>query len=248
MSQRIDPQMCSTYVLLLLAALPVGCKAKPAKPAGFADPTQMKHDPSVPFDRFWRKPGVDLNRYSKLYVADVNTSYMLKQTDWQKGERKKEIEQDVQALRVRTRNALLKAFREDKAFRFKVLDQATRDRDALILEMALIEVVPSKVVLNALGYAPFGVGLTLNALRTIGNDKSTVAFEAHARDAATGEILLLAADREAQQMAVVDLRALTWYSHADGIVNDWAKQFVRVLNQKPGEVIKDSPKFRLQPW
>src|SRR5688572_32655260 len=98
MSQRHESRVCSTCVLL--AALLVGCKAKPAEPAGFADPAQMKHDPSVPFDRFWRKPGADLNRYSKLHVADVNTAYMLKQTDWQKGERKKEIEQDVQALRA----------------------------------------------------------------------------------------------------------------------------------------------------
>jgi hypothetical protein len=151
-------------------------------------------------------------------------------------------------LRVRTRDAIVKAFRADPNHRFIVLDTPTHAPDALIFEMALIEVVPSKVTLNALGYAPFGVGMTLNALRTIGNDKSTCAFESRLRDASTGEILMLAADREAQQMAVVDLRGLTWYSHVDGIVKDWARQFVQVANQKSGEVIKDTAKFRLQPW
>jgi hypothetical protein len=202
----------------------------------------------VPFDRFWRKPGVSLSRYKTLYVADVNTAYMLQQTDWQKGGRKRQIEQDVQALRVRTREAIVKAFREDPNRRFTVVDTPTHAPDALIFEMALIEVVPSKVTLNALGYAPFGVGMTLNALRTIGNDKSTCAFEARMRDASTGEILMLAADREAEQMTLVDLRGLTWYSHVDGIVKDWARQFVQVANQKPGQVIKDTAKFRLQPW
>jgi hypothetical protein len=235
-------------LLVLIAALFAGCKAKPAQPAGFADESLMAHDRSVPFDRFWRKPGVELARYKQLYVADVNTAYMLQQTDWQKGERKQQIEQDVQALRVRTRDALVKAFREDPNHRFTVVDTPTNAPDALIFEMALIEVVPSKVTLNALGYAPFGVGLTLNALRTIGNDKSTCAFESRTRDASTGEILMLAADREAEQMAIVDLRGLTWYSHVDGIVKDWAKQFVQVANQKPGQVIKDTSKFRLQPW
>jgi hypothetical protein len=248
MNHRIEPRLGATCVLLI-AVLPLaGCKAKPAKPAGFVDETLMTHDKTVPFDRFWRKPGVDIKSYHKLYVAEVNTAYMLQQTDWQKGERKKQIEQDVQALRVRTRDAIVKAFREDPNHRFTVVDTPTNAPDALIFEMALIEVVPSKVTLNALGYAPFGVGLTLSALRTIGNDKSTAAFESRLRDASTGEILMLAADREGEQMAVVDLRALTWYSHVDGIVKDWARQFVQVANQKPGQVIKDTPTFRLQPW
>ncbi len=195
--------------VLAVALLAAGCKAKPAKPAGFADPTHMKADKSVPFDRFWRKPGADFKRYDTIYVADVNTAYMLQQTDWQKGERKKEIERDVQALRVRTRDAIVKAFRDDPAHRFKVVNAPTNAPGALIFEMALIEVVPSKVVLNALGYAPFGVGLTLKAVRGLRDDKSTVAFESRVRDAATGQVELLSADRESEQMAVVDLRAQT---------------------------------------
>src|SRR5687768_6262230 len=233
--------------VLLALSLP-GCKAKPAPSAGFADPALMKPDRSVPFDRFWRRPGVDLARYRAVYVGDVNTAYMLKMTDWQKGERKADIERDVQALRVRTRDAIVKALHDDPAGRFRVLDTPTNAPDALVFELALIELVPSKVVLNTLGYAPFGVGLTLKAVRGLRDDKSTVAFEARARDAATGQVVLLAADREAEQASIIDLRGLTWYSHADGIINDWAKQFVRVLKQKPGEVVKDSPKFRLQPW
>jgi len=250
MTHRVSRRVARGIVplMLLFAMTLIGCKAKPAQPAGFADESLMKADKSVPFDRFWRKPGVSLSRYKTLYVADVNTAYMLQQTDWQKGERKRQIEQDVQALRVRTREAIVKAFREDPNRRFTVVDTPTHAPDALIFEMALIEVVPSKVTLNALGYAPFGVGMTLNALRTIGNDKSTCAFEARTRDASTGEILMLAADREAEQMTLVDLRGLTWYSHVDGIVKDWARQFVQVANQKPGQVIKDTAKFRLQPW
>jgi hypothetical protein len=112
----------------------------------------------------------------------------------------------------------------------------------------LIEVVPSNVVLNVLGYAPFGIGLGLNALRTIGNDKSSVAFEARVRDAWTGQIVMLAGDREAEQMAPADLRALTSYSHAHGVIKDWSKQFVMVILAKPGEKVKDTAGFRLLPW
>jgi hypothetical protein len=241
----------AALVLCLLLALATGgCKAKPAASAGFADDALMASDPSVPFHKFWRKPGVKLSQYDKLYVAEVNTSYMLGITDWQKGERKDEIERDVRSLGEFTRATFQQAFRDDPNHHFTVLDGPAppAERGVLVFEFALIEVVPSKVVLNALGYAPFGVGMTLNLLRAVGNDKSSVAFEARARDAATGEVVLLAADREMQQQALIDARGLTWYSHAHGIIRDWAQQFVQVADQQPGRKIKDAPAFRLQPW
>jgi len=233
---------------MLMAATLFGCKAAPAPSVGFADPANMKNDPTVPFDRFWHKPGVDWNRYNKLYVADVNTSYMLKMTTWQKGERQGDIEKDVHTLAGYTRASIMKAFQQDPNHRFQVLDKPTHDPHALVLEVALIEVVPSKVLLNALGYAPFFIGTGISVVRTIANDKSSAAFEARTRDAATGQIVLLAADREAEQFAPVDLRGLTWYSDAQGIIDDWSKQFVRVANRKPGEKIEGSAHFRLLPW
>ena len=234
--------------ILVAAAQLAGCKATPAPSVGFADPTLMKHDPAIPFDRFWRKPDVDWKKYNKVYVADVNTSYMLQLTDWQKGERKADIEEDVQVLRVFTHDSIAKAYREDPNHRFKVLDAPTHDPDALVFEMALIELVPSKVVLNTLGYAPFFIGTGITVVRAAASDQSTVAFEARVRDAASGEIVILAADREAQQVAPVNLRGLTWYSDAQGLIDAWSKQFVQVSEQKPGETIKGTPTFRLLPW
>src|ERR1700728_188360 len=197
MLQRI--QLTRTFVLM--AVILVGCKAAPAPSAGFADPSVMKHDPTVPYNKFWRKPGLDSKNYDKIYVADVNTSYMRKETDWQEGERRTEIEQDVRMLAVYARSSIMKAFRDDPNHRLQVIDKPTRDPNALVCEVALVEVVPSKVVLNLLGYAPFYVGTGITVVRTIANDKSTIAFEARTRDAATGEIVMLAADREAEQYA-----------------------------------------------
>ncbi|HEV8378529.1 MAG TPA: DUF3313 family protein [Tepidisphaeraceae bacterium] len=233
---------------LLAAALLAGCRAKPAPSAGFADPELMKYDASLPFNKFWRKPDVDWKHYDTLYIADVSTSYMLAMTDWQKGERKEEIERDVHTIGIYTRDALKKAFRDDPRHRFQVVDAPTEQPQALVFEMALIELVPSKVALNALGYAPFGVGLGISAVRGAANDKSTVAFEARLRDAATGDILMLAADREAEQAAIIDLRAFKWYTHAHAIIDGWSRQWVRVIEQKPGEKIKDMDTFRLLPW
>jgi hypothetical protein len=234
--------------IVMTAALLGGCKAAPAPSVGFADPSLLKHDPTIPYNRFWRKPGLDLKQYDKIYVAEVNTSYMLKSTDWQKGERKAEIEKDVQTLATYARNSIMKAFREDPHHRFAVLDTPTRDPHALVCEVALIEVVPSKVALNALGYAPFYVGTGITVVRGLANDKSSAAFEGRTRDAGTGEIVMLAADRETEQFALVDVRGLTWYGDAEGIMDEWSKQFVEILNAKPGETIAGSSTFRLLPW
>jgi uncharacterized protein DUF3313 len=232
----------------LAAGILGGCKASEGKSAGFTTAEMMDKDPSIPFHKVWRKPGLDWNKYHKLYVADVNTEYMLQNTDWQKGERKDQIENDVKELAKFTKETIEKKFREDPKHRYTVLDAPSKDSDAITMEVAITEVVPSKVVLNALGYAPFGIGLAINAVRAIAKDESSAAFEARVRDASTGEVVAMAADREAQQFAPVSVRGLTWYSHAKTMIDQWATQFVQVANRQPGEMVKDTDTITLKPW
>jgi hypothetical protein len=235
-------------LLLSMALALVGCKAAPAPNVGFADPSRLRNDPNIPYDKYWSKPGLDLKAYDKIYVAEVDTSYMLRTTDWQKGERQGAIEQDVRTVAEYSRNSIKKAFRDDPKHHFQVLESPSHAPHTLVCETALTELVPSKVLLNALGYAPFYVGTGITVVRAIANDKSSVAFEARVRDAASGEIVILAADRETEQYAPLDLRGLTWYSDAEGIIDDWSKQFVNITNAKPGEKVEGSPTFRLLPW
>jgi hypothetical protein len=115
------------------------------------------------------------------------------------------------------------------------------------VEVAIVEVVPSKVVLNALGYAPFGIGLAINAVRAIADDTSTCAFEARIRDASTPELVATMADREAQQLAIVTVRGLTWYGNAEAIITQWSKQFAEIANRKPGEAVQETSVFTLKP-
>jgi uncharacterized protein DUF3313 len=241
-------KLLQLILLFSIASLFTGCRADPAPSAGFADSELMSKDPLLPFNKYWRKADVEWANYDTLYIADVNTSYMLAMTDWQKGERKKEIEQDVHQIANYTRDALKKAFRDDPNHRFLVVDSPTDSKRAVVMEVALIQLVPSKVALNAAGYIPFGIGLGITAVRTVANDKSFVAFEARIKDANTGEVLILAADRESEDFAIIDLRAFKWYTHAHAIIDNWSRQWVQVIEHKPGEKIKDSDTFRLLPW
>jgi hypothetical protein len=240
--------MVAVGLVLWIAGAGAGCKAQPGKEAGFVDSKAMANDPALPFNRVWFKKGFDFASYSKIYIAPVNTSYMLKMTDWQKGERKEDIEKDVAKLATFTQESIKKAFRDDPNHRFEVVESPTEDPRTLVLEFALTEVVPSKVVLNALGYAPFFIGLGITAVRAVAQDVSSVSMEARVREAGSGEVVATFADREQEQMAVISVRGLTWYSHAETIVRQWAEQFARLAHRKPGEKIKDTDPFTLQPW
>ena len=242
-------RFCVSLVsLCALAIVNTGCKAGPAKSAGFVDASLMGHDKTLPFQKYWQKPGLDKAKYTKIYIAPVNTAYMLKMTDWQKGDRKEQFTADVAMIAKYTETAMKKAYTDDPKHRYTVVDSPTKDPDTLIFEMALIEIVPSKVVLNALGYTPFFIGMGITAVRGIAQDESTVAFEARILDASTGETVIMLADREAEQKAIATVRGLTWYSHAQFIISQWASQFVQMANQKPGEVIKETDPFTLQPF
>ena len=67
-------------------------------------------------------------------------------------------------------------------------------------------------------------------------------------DSRTGAILAMAADREEEQIAPVNLKGLSWYGVANAIIDTWAKQFVEIANRRPGEVIQDTSPFTLSPW
>ena len=234
------------FVLIGSTALE-GCKADKPKGAGFTT-ADMDKAPQVPFHKTWHQPGFDLARYKKLYVAPVNTEYMLQQTEWQKGQHRPEIDAGVGELAKFTRETVEKDFRADPNHRYEVIAEPNKDPDTLILEIAMTEIIPSKVVLTALGYVPFGVGLSISAIRTIPPDQSSAAFEARLSDASTGQIILKVADRESEQFAPISVRGLTWYGRAKTMIEQWSKQFVQITNRKGDEVIKDPEPLTLKPW
>jgi len=244
--------MRSALFLALVAALAAGCKAKPAKPAGFVDSSvdasgMKKHD-DLPFHRAWRNEKGDFKNYEKIYIAPVDTSHLL-QMDWlQKGEAgaSGELQKDIEKIAVEFRQVLKDSFKtppEGVTSRFTVVDKPG-GKDTLVLEFSIVQIVPSKATLEALSWVmPFGTGILLTPLNT-----SSAAMEGMFRDSSNKLVLLAFADREGEQARPVDLAGFTWYTHARGIMKDWARQLVLVANQKPGEKIPDTKTFTLKPW
>jgi hypothetical protein len=222
-------------------------KAKPSEGAGFVPVQEMSKREDLPFHKTWVKAGVDWKRYTSLYIKDINTKYLLDANWWQQGMRKDKMEADVLEVAGYMKQQFKSAFRNDPQNRFEVVE--TPKEGALILEMALTELVPSNVVLEALSLAaPYGSGVAVQAAAKESGAKATVAFEAKIKDAKTDDVLAMVADREQGKAAPVNLRALTWYKEAESIIDEWAGQFVQIANRRPGEVVKDTSPFTLKPW
>jgi hypothetical protein len=221
-------------------------KAKPSAGAGFVPMEDMSTRADLPFQKVWVKSGTNWNVYRTIYIKPVNTQYLLEANWWQQNFRRDDYANHIQNVANYMQQKFVEAFQNDPQQRFQVV--ATPQRGSISLEMALTELVPSNVALEAAGYAPYFIGTGVKVVERTSGATSTVAFEARLVDSSTGTILAMAADREAQQIAPVNLRGLTWYGVANGIIDTWADQYVQIANKQPGEVIKDTSPFTLKIW
>ena len=229
------------------SSLDTKLKAQPATGAGYVPMQQLAKNPNLPFDKAWIKQGVDWRRYRTIYIAPVNTDYLMRANWWQESIRADQMRQDVQNMATFMRTQLITAFQDDPRHRLRVV--MSPESGSLTLATAITELVPSKVLLNIIKIAgPYGSGLAASALERGTEAQSTVAFEARFQDTDTGQTVAMFADREYAILRPIDLKGFTWYGNAEDIVKQWAKQFVEVANRQPGEIIKPASSFSLKPW
>ena len=222
-------------------------KAPPSEGAGFVPVQQMAKNPELPFNKAWFKEGVNWEQYRTIYIAPVNTDYLIQATWWQQGMRADQMQQDAREMATFMQTQFVSAFQNDPQHRFRVV--LTPERGSLTLEMALTELVPSKVLLNAIEtFGPYGSGLAARVMERGTEAQSAVAFEARLKDTDTGETLAMAADKEYVVARPIDVKGFTWYANAKDVVKTWAQQFVDVANRRPGEIIKPASTFSLKPW
>lgn len=244
----MKPTVRLKFALIVVMCLFVaGCKAPPGKNTDFVSSSIMvKHD-DLPFHSAWIKEGLDKSLYDKVYIAPVNTSHvLLDEKDWWKNSFKSysQLKQDVENMAVFMRETFIKAFKEDINKRYTVVD--VPEDKTFIVELAITELTPNKPYLKLARFAPFGGGAAVTMLNQ--TNLSTVSFEARIRDGQTGETVTMFADREQEKKYIATTKNLTWYGHAQTIVEDWAKQFVAIGNRDPGAMVKDSKTFELKPW
>ncbi|MFA5240699.1 MAG: DUF3313 domain-containing protein [Phycisphaerae bacterium] len=232
-----------------------GCKASDVPNSAFnPNPELMSKDKTLPFHRsYWNKE-YDPNAYHEIFIAPVNTEYIMAQGLWENFNLasldKEKLKKEIDELADYTQQSFTKAFSDDPNHRFTVVD--TPGPNTLTLELAMVQVVPSRAVLSAIGCVtsiPAVVGMAAGAAsKSQDVGKGVIAIEGRARDGKTGEIIGMFADCEHPKSAILDLKALNWWAPAKVIIDEWSRQLVEVANRPPGTTVKDSPAFELLVW
>jgi Protein of unknown function (DUF3313) len=237
-------------VILGLSIMLSGCaealKASPSTGAGFVPVEQMGPKADLPFQKVWFKENVDFKRYKSIYIAPVHTNFLLQSNWWQQNFRQGQMQEDLATMAQYMRDEFKTAFANDPSRHYQVVEAP--QPDTLTLELALTELVPSNVALSILEYAPYGGGAAVKVMEKVTGAESTVAFEARMKDSATGDTLAMFADRQVKKIRIIDLKAFAFYAHDRLIIREWAEQFVKLANQRPGEVIGGASPFTLSPW
>jgi hypothetical protein len=236
--------LCLGSALVLVSA--GGCKTKPAPDAGYLSESYKMTEQRgrFPFQRVWVKPGINKDSYNAITISPVNTQYLMENTGWKAANPGNlRLEESAHNLAEYTQKTFIRAFSEDKHQRLIVVGQP--GQGVLLLDLAIVELVPSKAVLSAVSMvAPPQVGVPA----AVAAGKSSVAIEGRVRDGVSGEVLMMFADREEPPQRVIDLKSVTWWEHAKDSIDLWAKQMVKLANTPPTEKVKDEAFFKLRPW
>ena len=224
----------SSITLLFTCA----CSTPPVKEAGFIEhPQLMRHYECIPFQRAWKDRNVRLKEYNKIVVMPVFTKDQLEKS-WLEQNNLRYLlgdeETDLAEFATYTELAFKRAVMADR--RLKLTNK--RGPNTMILELALVKVVPGKPIISGLSnlgnLTPIGFMLMpvkLGAQTATDSPMlSSVAIEGRFRDSETGKVIATFADRERQKVAIFNALDFTSYGNPQQIVDQWALELVQTLN------------------
>ena len=225
-------------------------KAGGAKPSGYLDEAEpmTENRERYPFNRVWISPDWPEKRagYHKVILAPVNLDYLETMAWWQtqNSRTKESLKEDQARIAAYMSERFEEAIRNDPRHEVEVVSQP--GPDTVVLELALVELIPSKIFFNAAATAGGFFVPGTGALGALG--KGSVAIEGRLKDSTTGTVFVQMADREENKHALVDVAGLTWYDGAKDAIDDWARQFVELADTPLTAKVNDSSPFTLITW
>ncbi len=238
---------------LLIAIATSGCsvlKASPAKEIRFLpNGALLAEQPKrAPFNGYWvKEPGAFFRlkqERSKLYIAPVRTEIV-------EAELTKKTK-DPRTLRrlIEETHEVARYFRERIRLSIENLESRivspieTPTPDALTLELALVEVMPTNPGINIIGTAAGflipGGGLIKSA------GSGSVAFEGLVKDGDT--VIEQFRDREGDKSAPATIKDYQRFGHIREAMDDWASQLAELENTPPEHQVAESLPFTLNPF
>ncbi len=223
-------QTLSIFLALLAMSL-AGCRSGPANGGG----QQALVAPAVRFQRLWYERDVDWSRYNKIWVAPVSTDFASQMAWWS----------TLSTHEVQSRDAALEqmgvTFRAEvvKAFRRSSLEISGERGgvNVLVVELALVELVPARSWLEARGGRAVRLGR-----------QGSLALEGRLRDGRTGDVLAMFADRQGEPPEPSSGRERHWWGHPRSTLSRWARQLVVIANRRARSLVDDVWPFTLRSW
>jgi hypothetical protein len=226
-------------------------KADPAPPSGFIDQpekmVEMRHH--APFHSLWFKnrDWFDKTRgkYKSIYFKPITTKFVLDRGWWSSlnSVDREQYQKDLEEIARFGTEAFREAFRNDPQRRHAVVD--VPDKETIVYEIALTELIATKAHINAAGTALGAVvpggGLIKSAA------KGSVAIEVKVIDGESNELIIAWADREQDQSSLFSFSDFVWYAHARKSFSTWAEQLVTLHNVTTNDLVEDSLPFTLDP-
>lgn len=223
-------------------------KADPAKASGYLDESKSMSEQRerYPFNRVWASPDWPKvrDKYRRIMIAPVNLDYLQKMSWWQQQSAKtqEDMKRDQVKISDYIRQRFADAIRNDPSHHLQIATKPGSDTSTL--DLALVELIPSKAFFNAAATAGGFLVPGLGLLSTFGS--GSVAIEGRVKDSITGKVYVQMADREENKTAILaDVASMTWYDGAKEIINDWSDQFVKLANSPLSEKVSDSSPFAL---
>ncbi len=188
-----------------------------------------------------KKMAADVELAKKIYIAPVLHSYaramegVIPKVEY--GSKRRD--RNLPALAKYTRKKFIQAFRNAKNPRFTVVD--VPDKDALVLELSLLEWVPNTytgfLVREVVDWVTFdGV-----AMVTLKGTRGVIAIEGRLIEPKSKQSWFEFADKEmGKTVLIMPIQEFFPSGQAHFAITEWAKQLEELLRTKPDVKVKDS--------
>jgi len=242
------------WVVLLVPLLLSSCRTAKSvvasvevKPSTFlSHASQLKEDRKhSPFLGNWHNPDkkvtAAVEQTKKIYIAPVLHSYVraMEGTIPKIEYGSKRRDRNLPALARYTRKKFIQVFKGAKVPRFTVVDEP--DKDALVLELSLLEWVPNTytgfLVREVVDWVTFD-GVATVALR---GTRGVIAIEGRLIEPKSKQSWFEFADKEMGKMVLIlPIQEFFPSGQAHFAITEWAKQLEEMLRTKPNVNVKDS--------
>ncbi len=260
--------IAGNLVLLIALLHQTGCsslKASAAKSSPFlthAEQLKPWYD-RAPWDAVWSaNPGKIMVKSEKertIYVAPVNLQYLNMQLESQRsgGQSHTFSTEDAQTIATLMRQRFIEAIEKETKDNLALVDQPSKAD--LILEVALVELVPTRVWANValdVGGVVLPGSKTVEQAAAVGAQAAggswsagTIAMEFRIVDGGSSNVVAEAKDREADPSSIIpnyrDFEPLGW---SRKMVGDWSVQFVEVFSTPVSSKVDRASDFSFVPW